>query len=142
MNKKISITLFLLITIFLFTLITFNASSYATVGNFIENEKNMIQNTATNAGNMIKNGTNALSNTVDNFASSMMNNNNNSNNNRNNSNYTATRTSVNTNDITVAGLNVNMWTLIIIISTLIGVGTLLWSYFMQKNKEHSDYYSE
>ena len=156
MKKKLLFVTLFIITVLLISA-TFN-TSYATMNeirNFMGGAENTIENMAGGAGNMIRSGTNTMSDTMNNFVNGdqmqmqndiegamTMDNTTMNNTAATTGDYTATRTAVTADNVTVAGISVNVWTWIVIALAVVGIGVLIWSYAMQKNRHSNSYYDE
>ena len=147
--KKLLLTGLIIFAVITISFIFFN-TTYAAVNeirDFIGGAENVMENAASGATNMVKNGANTISNTMNDFMNDDdMNNTNETTGawtmDNNNTNYTAQRTAVTGDNVTVLGISVNMWTLIIITVSIVGLVTLIWSYIAQQNNHHSSYYDE
>lgn len=97
-----------------------------TIENGLEKAGESVQNTMSGAGNMIKDSGTKIENGMQAATQGMT----------DSGNYSATRTSTRTatTNPTVLGMNSTVWTIMIVVLTAIGIGSIIWFYNSAKSE--------
>ena len=134
MYKKVFLTfvLFLLISLFSFSICLANEQMLNDAANNVKDSinksENSIENGAKDISDKAKNMTKDAENKMQNMENDMMNNN----------TYTSTRTATNIDEPNYMGMSATSWTWLIVGIVAIAIIALIWYYAIQSNNNYSD----